>query len=173
MTAPFSTDSMKVKTLPKIYLRAPETHRDLDRLFRWEHTQRRGFDVSQDAPPAPSRMELWEFLNNYRHSLADDRQLRYMVDTDDPEEIAVTVGYVDLCDYDAATATAYVSIFTAESMRRRGYARAALSALEDRCKTLGVRHLRVAVSLSNEPSRCLFAAAGYTSGGDVLFTKDI
>lgn len=159
---------MDNRTAPTVILRAPEMHRDLDRLFRWELTQQRGYDVAQDAPPAPSRMELWAFLHNYHHSLVCDGQIRFMVDTEDCQEDTVTVGYVDLCDFDAESGVAYVSVFTAESMRRCGYALAALRALAEVAKTMSINRLCAVVSAANEPSQRLFASAGYRNNGNGL-----
>lgn len=164
---------MDAKSLPSISLRAPETRRDLDRLFRWEQTQKHGYDTPQDAPAPPTRMDLWAFLNSYRHSLEEQGQMRFMIDSEGDTELAVTVGCIDLCDYDAAAASAYVSIFIALSMRRRGYALAALHALAGEARDLGLKRLLAAVSPDNAPSLALFAAAGYALSEPELFALDI
>lgn len=158
---------------PKVILRPPEVHRDLDRIFRWELTQRRGYDVPDDAPPAPSRMQLWMFLSDYRHSLALDGQLRYMVDTEDDDEDVVTVGCVDLADYDAISQTAFVSIFTAVPLRNRGYARAALEELIIEAKGMGIKILVARVSQINDASKALFAAAGFKTDNGEKYTLEL
>ena len=99
--------------------------------------------------------------------------MRFMIDSEEDTELAVTVGCIDLYDYDDAAASAYVSIFIALSMRRRGYALAALHALAGEARDLGLKRLLAAVSPDNAPSLALFAAAGYALSEPELFALDI
>lgn len=148
-----------------VILRAPGLERDLDRLFRWELTRRRGYDAPMGAH-VPSRMDLWAFLRSYRHDLAADGQMRFMIDTDEDAEDAVTVGTVDLCDYDAGDSSAYVGIFIAEEMRGRGYGKMALQALSAEAHRLGLCVLRAVVAPENAASVRLFESAGFVLGSD-------
>lgn len=158
---------------PHITLRPPEARRDLDRLFRWEHTQKRGYDTPADAPAPPSRMDLWAFLNAYQHSLSAQGQMRFMIDSEENDADALTVGCIDLCDYDADARTAYVSIFIAMSMRRQGYARAALNALIPQARALGLRQLLATVSPLNAASLSLFASADFFLIAPSLFSLSL
>ena len=148
-----------------VILRAPGLERDLDRIFRWELTRRRGYDAPTGAPVL-SRMDLWGFLRDYRHDLAADGQMRFMIDTDEGVEDAVTIGAVDLCDYDADHSSAYVGIFIAEEMRGRGYGRMALQALSAEAHRLGLDVLRAVVAPENAASVRLFESAGFVLGSE-------
>jgi ribosomal protein S18 acetylase RimI-like enzyme len=58
-------------------------------------------------------------------------------------------------------------ITVAEAVRRRGYGRAMLAALEEILARDGIEELRLNVNRANEPARALYAGAGYEqTGGD-------
>jgi ribosomal protein S18 acetylase RimI-like enzyme len=59
-------------------------------------------------------------------------------------------------------------ITVAESVRRQGYGRAILRALEELLADEGIEELRLNVNRTNEPARALYAGAGYeqTSGDE-------
>ena len=118
-------------------------------------------------------MDLWAFLNAYQHSLSAQGQMRFMIDSEENDADALTVGCIDLCDYDADARTAYVSIFIAMSMRRQGYARAALNALIPQARALGLRQLLAAVSPLNAASLSLFASADFFLIAPSLFSLSL
>jgi ribosomal protein S18 acetylase RimI-like enzyme len=62
---------------------------------------------------------------------------------------------------DEPRTTFLYQITVAASLRRRGYGRAMLSALEGLLAHEGVRELRLNVSPANEPARRMYAASGY------------
>lgn len=143
-----------------VRLRAPEKS-DVDRIFLWEN-EPSFFEVLPNAAPL-SRLQVWEYVQNYSADPFATHELRQMVDDALTGE---TVGYIDLFEFDPVNRRAGVAVFIDESSRCKGYARAALAALEEYVHTtLAVHQLWAIVAIDNEPSMQLFASSGFKSCG--------
>ena len=143
-----------------ISLRAPEQS-DVDRLFLWENDPALFESLPYAAPV--SRMQVWEYINNYNADPFATRELRLMI-TDKAD--GNTVGHIDLFDFDPVNRRAGVAIFIDESFRRQGYAREALELLATyAAHTIGVHQLWANIAIDNEPSKRLFTALGYKPAG--------
>ena len=143
----------------KIRLRAVERD-DLDTLYLLENDMSEAGSAVTNQPV--SRMMLWNYIENYSADIAEDRQLRLMIE--DAEGNAD--GAVDISDYDPFNRRGFVGISILPSCRRRGYAADALALLCDyAANTLGMHQLAAIVDVDNEPSRSLFVSAGFKSCG--------
>ncbi len=76
-----------------------------------------------------------------------------------------TVGWLWVTPLEAAVAF-LEQITVAEAVRRRGYGRAMLAALEELLARDGIEELRLNVFRANEPARALYADAGYEQTGE-------
>lgn len=141
-------------------LRAPEKS-DVDRIFLWENDPG-FFEVLPNAAPL-SRLQVWEYIENYKADPFATRELRQMVD--DPET-GETVGYIDLFEFDPVNRRAGVAVYIDEDFRRRGFARKALEEIElYAASSLALHQLWAIVAIDNEPSRALFTSAGFRPCG--------
>ena len=143
----------------KIKLRAVESS-DLDMLYFLENEIAEAGSSVSNQPV--SRMMLWNYIQSYSADIASDRQLRLIVE--DAEGNAV--GAVDISDYDASNRRGYVGVSILSANRGKGYGTAALEML---CRyashTLGLHQLAAQVAVDNEPSKRLFASAGFKACG--------
>lgn len=81
-----------------IYLRAPE-EADVDKIFLWEND--RGMWESSPAAAPVSRLQVWQYVQNYDADPLRAGELRMMaIDRDS----GATVGHADLFEIDAITA---------------------------------------------------------------------
>lgn len=143
-----------------VRLRAVEPG-DLDLLFMLENDPGRT-QASFTTAPA-SRLQLWEYINNYQADIYAEKQLRLIIEAIDG---ACAVGAVDISDFDARDRRGFVGIAILENERGKGYALDALDVLNDFAShTLGMHQLAAVVSVDNAASRALFDAAGYRTAG--------
>lgn len=143
-----------------ISLRALEPD-DVDILYAWENDT----DVWDDgATLAPfSRALLVDYVANYEPDIFKARQLRFMI-----VEMAtqLTIGTVDLYDFDPRNQRCGVGILIAPPFRRKGYATAALQILTRYCgHHLGFHQLYCITGTDNKASRLTFQSAGYKVSG--------
>lgn len=143
-----------------VKLRAPETS-DVDRIFLWEN-EPGFFEVLPNAAPL-SRLQVWEYIQNYNADPFSTHELRQMVADADT---GTTVGYIDIFEFDPVNRRAGVAIYIDEDYRRKGYAAVTLEALEQYAThTLAIHQLWAIVAIDNEPSRGLFVKAGFKPAG--------
>lgn len=143
-----------------IVLRAPEEG-DVDRIFLWENDPG-FFEVLPNAAPL-SRLQVWEYVQNYKADPFATRELRQMIVDKDS---GATVGYLDLFEFDPVNRRAGVAIYIDDDCRRQGYASQALAAVEEYAhNTLAIHQLWATIAIDNEPSRMLFTAAGFKPAG--------
>lgn len=140
----------------KIILRAPEPD-DVDRLYIWENDR-------PEAVSAPvSRLNVWNYVNNYNADVFEMKELRLIIVDRFSKE---AVGCIDLYDFSPVDMRGGVSIYVAETWRRRGIAGQALALFETYCRgKIGLHQLWAHIAEDNRPSRALFAAAGYKPAG--------
>ncbi len=141
-----------------ITLRAVEPS-DLDTLYLWENDTSL-WNVSLTTAPL-SRQQLWEYINSYDADIYNSKQLRFIIDCN-----GVSIGTVDIFDFDAQHRRAFIGIFIAAQYRRNGFAFRALSLIEEYShKIIGMHQLSAIVSVENAPSLSLFKAQGFTTSG--------
>ncbi len=143
-----------------IIFRAPEQS-DIDRLYLWENDP----DLFECLPnPAPvSRMQIWQYVQNYNADPFATRELRLMI-TDNAD--GNTVGHIDIFDFDPVNRRAGMAIYIDSAHRRKGYARKSIELLEKYASdTLGLHQLWANVAVDNEPSKRLFTGQGFKPAG--------
>ena len=141
-------------------LRAPEQN-DVDRIFLWENDPGL-FEVLPNAAPL-SRLQVWDYIQNYNADPFSTHELRQMIVEDDSGD---TVGYIDLFEFDTINHRAGIAIYIDEEFRCRGYGRQSLEILERYAiQTLALHQLWAIVAIDNEPSRRLFTSAGFKPAG--------
>lgn len=148
---------------PHISLRAPEPA-DIDLLYRWENDPK-VWHLGNTLSPY-SRFEIEQFVLNSSHDIYLSRQLRFMIDWHSGEKTLVTVGSVDLFEFDPHHRRAGVGILIDEHYRRKGFASEALELLADYCfNTLHLHQLYCNIEADNHDSIRLFTRQGYKTCG--------
>ncbi len=144
----------------KIALRALESS-DVDILYRWENDPQLWHLGDRKAPL--SRAVIADYIATYDADPFRASQLRLMVVL---VEDSTPIGAVDLFNVSMANMRAEVGILIAEPFRRRGYGVGALKLLAAySAEHLALHQLWCTVGADNEPSRAVFAAAGFTICG--------
>jgi len=150
----------------KIILRAMEPY-DLDNLYMWENDSENWF-ISQTRAPY-SKHILRQFIDESQKDIYEIRQMRLMItlkSTDNDEKL--TVGAIDLFDFDPFHRRAGIGILVAKKeFRRQGIASEALSLLIDYSfRVLGLHQLYCNVVRGNEASYNLFIKSGFQVAGE-------
>lgn len=140
-----------------VTLRRPKLS-DLDQLVLWENNLDNS--LFSENPIFYTTEQIKEFLNSDQ-DLFLDRQIRFMIDSS-----GLTVGCVDLFEYDMVNSRAGVGIFIDEKFRKMGIASKALSSLKTICtKDYFISNLYANILHTNQPSIQLFERAGFTKNG--------
>jgi diamine N-acetyltransferase len=145
----------------KIRLRALEPE-DLELLYKWENNESYWI-ISNTASPY-SRYTLKRYLKNSHKTIYETGQLRLMIDLIDEK---VTIGTIDIFDFDPFHKRAGIGILIAdESYRRKGYATMAIKCLTGYCfKTLQMHQLYCNILATNTESLDLFTKLGFIQIG--------
>ncbi|MDE6860879.1 MAG: GNAT family N-acetyltransferase [Duncaniella sp.] len=136
---------------------------DVDTLYKWENDTTLW---SAGVTLAPfSRKQLWDYVNNYDGDIFAAKQLRLMIDIPG-DEFPVTIGTIDLYDFDAANSRCAIGILIASNYHKQGYASAAIRLVENYCRTrLSLHQLYCIVAENNIASRKLFEKSGFKISG--------
>lgn len=141
--------------LPHVHIRALEPE-DLELLYQIENDIN-VWQVGVTNVPY-SRFILQDFITRSTGDIYTDKQVRLMVEN----EQGVTVGIVDIIDFDPRHLKAEVGIIIRPTYRRQGYAQATLSNLKDYCKkVLRLHQLYAIIADTNNVSRHLFQSVGF------------
>lgn len=133
---------------------------DVDTLYRWENDPA-VWGVGLTLAPY-SRKQLWDYVNNYDGDIYSARQLRLMIDLCLPDGEVMTIGTLDLYDFDPANSRCGVGILIAAEFRRSGYGLRALELAAGYCRSrLSLHQLYCIVGEENTASRQLFEKAGF------------
>ena len=129
---------------------------DLELLYEWENDSSI-WKVSQTITPY-SKHILSKFLENAHLDIFTTKQLRLMIVKD-----GLSIGTVELFDYDPVNSRAGLGILIAqESERRKGYAKEALGLIiEYAFKHLKINQLYCNISSSNKISLNLFSSLDF------------
>ena len=153
----------------KVCLRTLEAG-DLDFLYRWENDPAvwQYGDCGAKDPVSPERFtreELCRFIENQRHGIRANEQLRLVICLCDPcsSTPLSPVGFIDIFNFDPVELRAGVGILICDPAdRRRGYGREALKlAMGYANLFLGLRELWCTVAADNRASLALFVDAGF------------
>ena len=144
-----------------IRLRALEPE-DLELLYEWENNDAY-WPISNTVTPF-SRFTLKRYLENSHKNIYETGQLRLMIDH---IEDKVTIGTIDIFDFDPFHKRAGVGILIAnESYRRKGLASMSLNCLVEYCfKTLQLHQLYCNILANNSESMELFKKQGFVRAG--------
>jgi diamine N-acetyltransferase len=144
-----------------VILRAVEPA-DTERLYLWENDMQLWHLSNTTAPFSKYLME--QYVMNAQQDIYAAKQLRLMVDTNDEE--GLTVGCIDLFDFDPANRRAGIGILISEEARGKGYGREALELMIDYAfNTLNLHQLFCNILENNEQSIAMFKKAGFTEVG--------
>jgi diamine N-acetyltransferase len=151
-------------SLNQVYLRAVEPL-DLEMLYEQENNSEAWGVGSMLAPY--SRHTLRQYIQDAQQDIYATRQLRLMVDVVQADGARLTVGAVDLFDFDPQNLRAEAGIIIYEPrLRRRGYATQAMRQLINHATaTLHLHQLYCSVAESNAASIALFRKLGFEVTG--------
>lgn len=150
-------------TGPNLLLRAPELQ-DVDILFRWENNTDIWHLGNTLAPY--SRFAIEQYVLNTDHDIFTNKQLRLMIDWHTSPEGSVTIGSLDMFDFDPHHRRAGVGILIEDSARRKGFASEALQLLIEYCfDLLNLHQLYCSIEHDNKESIGLFTKAGFEACG--------
>ncbi len=142
-----------------VTLRAVEPE-DIAPLYEWENDTSL-WGVSGTVAPF-SHHTLEQFIEAQRVDIYSSRQMRLMICRHD----GVTVGAVDLFEFEPQHHRAGVGIMIATEERKRGYAKDALLTIESYARQyLEIHQLWCNIEIDNKASLALFESVGYTQIG--------
>ena len=148
---------------PNLLLRAPEPT-DVDILYRWENDVSI-WHLSNTITPF-SRFAIEQFVLNTSNDIFETKQLRLMIDWHSSSSEIITVGSIDLFDFDPLNKRAGIGILIDAPARQKGFATEALKLLMDYCfGTLRLHQLFCNIEASNGDSIHLFTKAGFVACG--------
>lgn len=141
-----------------IKFRAPELS-DLEMLMEIENNPK-----YLDIGPVTSyysRFQMERFIRQSKNDLYIDHSIRWIIEYE-----GKLVGIADIFHFDSRHSRAELGIYIRPSMRRKGFALAALNFIESECFVrLDIHQLYVRVLADNIPSLMLFEQAGYSCSG--------
>jgi diamine N-acetyltransferase len=144
-----------------IKLRALEPE-DLELLYEWENDDNY-WSISNTVSPF-SRFTLKRYIENSHKNIFETGQQRFMIDH---VEDKITIGTIDVFDFDPFHKRAGIGILIADkAYRRKGYASMSLICLINYCfKTLQLHQLYCNILASNTGSINLFKKHGFVEIG--------
>ncbi|MBC8489914.1 MAG: GNAT family N-acetyltransferase [Bacteroidetes bacterium] len=137
-----------------IKLRALEPT-DVDILYHWENDDKI-WHLSNTVTPF-SKFDLEQYVISSQQDIFTTKQLRLMIDKIDKGNQKVTIGSIDLFDFDPANKRAGIGILIVKEERRKGYAAEALELLLEYCfKILHLHQVYCNITINNTASLNLF-----------------
>lgn len=154
-----------------ISIRAVEPS-DAPLIFDWEN------DISvwrvSDTLSPYSLYQIEQFIQN-SIDIFSNKQARFMIDFSDNEK-KITIGTIDLYDFDPFNKRAGVGIFIENQFRKMGFANAALQLVEQYSfQILELHQLYCLIGADNHESKKLFESRNYQLAGtrkDWLYNKN-
>lgn len=164
-----------------LQLRALEPE-DLEVLYKWENDT----DVWKfgSAMSPYSKYILKQYIADAETDIFQSKQLRFMITLLHNQN---TIGTIDLYDFDALNSRCGVGIYIDSTYRKEGFAKQALSLLENYgFNFLKINQLYAIIPESNKASLQLFQSSGFSNSGvlqqwisynnmyeDAIFTQKI
>jgi diamine N-acetyltransferase len=135
---------------------------DSHTIYNWENDTEI-WHVSDTVSPY-SLYQIEQFIIN-SEDIYTSKQIRLMIDSLETKE-AVSIGAIDIYDFDPHHRRAGVGIVIDSAHRNKGYAEEALKLLEQYCFTfLELHQLYCFIAANNTQSILLFSKRGYTLSG--------
>ncbi|MBL7900497.1 MAG: GNAT family N-acetyltransferase [Bacteroidia bacterium] len=145
---------------PHISIRALEPS-DVGLLYEWENN-RSIWAVSYTQIPF-SKFILEEFINTAYQDIYTSKQLRLMIQDNATK---VTIGILDLFDFDPQHSRCGLGIYVHEGHRNKGVALETITlAKQYGSETLMLKQVYAHVAANNEASLALFTKAGFEKSG--------
>jgi diamine N-acetyltransferase len=166
---------------------------DLEIMFDWENRPELDYLGNEHQPLTEAQIS--NFINHSTSDIYTDGQLRLMIDLKEPdaslrgkndqsslseeteteaqfmqsqdEVLAITIGCIDLFEFDQYNQRAGVGILIAETENRNnGYAKEALNLLINYCfEVMNFRQLYCHIPVDNKVSLNLFSSCGFEQSG--------
>jgi diamine N-acetyltransferase len=143
----------------KVNLRALEPD-DVEILYKWEN-DRSIWHLSNTITPL-SRFTIEQYVMSAGQDIYAARQMRMMIDLNNPVNGIKTIGSIDLFEFEPAHHRAGVGILILEDFRGKGYASEALELfIRYSFETLQIHQLFANISAENAESIRLFESKGF------------
>ena len=141
----------------KIRLRALEPE-DLELLYEWENNE--SYWIISNTVTPFSKYTLKRYLKNSHKTIYETGQLRLMIDIVAEK---ITIGTIDLFDFDPFHKRAGIGILIAdEKYRRQGYASMSVKCLTNYCfSTLQLHQVYCNILATNTESIDMFSRLGF------------
>jgi diamine N-acetyltransferase len=136
---------------------------DVDLLYQWENNEEI-WHLSNTLIPF-SRFVLEQYVMSSQQDIFSTKQLRLMIDKKENGN-PITIGSIDLFDFDPVNKRAGIGIMIVNTERRKGHASEALGMLIDYCfTTLRLRQVYCNVAVDNTTSFDLFTKHKFEVAG--------
>jgi diamine N-acetyltransferase len=146
-----------------ISLRAMEFS-DAELLYEWENDMEI-WHFSNTLTPF-SRFTLEQYVMNSHQDIFTNKQIRMMIDLEKDGQKGLTIGSVDLFDFEPMHRRAGVGILLLKDFRGKGHASEAIDLLiRYSSKTLNLHQLFCNIGTSNQESLNLFLGKNFTIAG--------
>jgi len=149
---------------------------DLPFLYRWENDASSWADGANHNPL--SQQDLRDYIESTTGDIYKDGQLRLVIESVSPKDglsaersvsetvcqrSGLTLGCIDLFDFDPRNRRAAIGMYIAPEYRGKGVGKAALEELEAYAfGHLNLRVLYAVIATNNEACTALYRNAGYT-----------
>ncbi len=154
---------MNILTNSSIQLRAPEPS-DIDLLYIWENDTDI-WQLSNTLTPF-SKQTMKDFVESINIDIYQSKQQRFMIDSIDKSGKKLTIGTIDLFDFDPFNNRAGIGILIDKKSRNKGYASNALKILIDYSfNILQLHQLYCNINIDNKTSISLFENHGFLLSG--------
>lgn len=136
---------------------------DVPYLYRWENDATAWADGSNHNPL--SQQDLRDYIASTTGDIYKDSQLRLIIEEQSPitnDQSPITVGCIDLFDFDPRNRRAALGMYIAPEFRGKGVGREALLRMEHYAfDFLHLRVLYAVIATSNTVCSALYQSAGY------------
>jgi diamine N-acetyltransferase len=131
---------------------------DLPFLYQWENDASAWSDGSNHNPL--SQQDLRDYIASTSGDIYRDGQLRLIIESVD----SLTLGCIDLFDFDPRNRRAAIGMYIAPECRGRGVGREAVRLLEEYAfGHLNLRLIYAVIATSNHACSTIFRDAGFTA----------
>lgn len=134
---------------------------DLPFLYQWENDASAWADGANHNPL--SQQDLRDYIASTTGDIYKDGQLRLVIEESFGPQDGLTIGCLDLFDFDPRNRRAAIGMYIAPDYRGKGVGHEALKQLE--AYAFGFLHLRclyAVIATNNTPCTALYRSAGYT-----------
>ena len=127
---------------------------DLPYLYQWENDARMWADSDTHNPL--SQADLREYIASTTGDIYRDGQLRLMI-----EDEGVTLGCIDLFDFDARNRKAAIGMYIAPHARGKGVGKLIFTTAMSMAKDMGYNHLYFSTYNVLKPARNMYRNLGF------------